>query len=51
MRRSVADSSLPVSSVMTGSFRELPVADIHESESLTKSRATFDQRAGEESTA
>src|SRR5205814_68902 len=46
MRRSVAvDSSSPLSSVVTGAFRELPVIDIHESELLTNPRATFDQDA------
>ena len=46
MRRSVAvDSVSPVSSVVTGSFRELPVIDIHESDALTNPRATFDQDA------
>lgn len=45
MRRSVAVESVspPVSSVMTGTFQELPINDIHESPLLTNPRATFDQ--------
>lgn len=47
MRRSVAVESVspPVSSVMTGTFQELPITDIHESALLTNPRATVDQDA------
>ncbi len=50
MRRSVAVESVspPVSSVMTGTFQELPITDIHESALLTNPRATFDQDALDE---
>jgi ParB family transcriptional regulator, chromosome partitioning protein len=50
MRRSVAVESVspPVSSVMTGTFQELPITDIHESALLTNPRATFDQAALDE---
>jgi zincin-like metallopeptidase/ParB-like nuclease family protein len=47
VRRTVAveSVSLPVSSVMSGTFQELPITDIHEFELLTNPRATFDQDA------
>src|SRR2546422_3003037 len=50
MRRFVAFESFPppVSSVMTGTFQELPITDIHESALLTNPRATFDQDALDE---
>ena len=50
MRRSVAVESVspPVSSVMTGTFQELPITDIHESALLTNPRATFDPDALDE---
>ena len=50
MRRSVAVESVspPVPSVMTGTFQELPITDIHESALLTNPRATFDQDALDE---
>ena len=50
MRRSVAVESVspPVSSVMTGTFQELPITDIYESTLLTNPRATFDQDALDE---
>ncbi len=50
MRRSVAVESVspPVSSVMTGTFQELPITDIHESAVLTNPRAIFDQDALDE---
>ena len=50
MRRSVAVESVspPVSSIMTGTFQELPITDIHESVLLTNPRATFDQDALDE---